>query len=146
MKKLISIITAVLILICFSTASAHADRKTVERIMIGTGIGILGAAIAHGVINHSKPQYSRQQSRYNDHNYTGYKDRHRHKRDKKYCSSEPHRPRGHYETEKTWIEPVYETKWNPGHYNRRGDWINGRYEKFTVQKGYWKKNKVWIWH
>ncbi len=158
MKKLISIITAVLMLICFSTVSAHADRKTVERIMIGTGVAILGAAIFNEINNNSIPQYSKNTTWHNDHKSNRYNDRHRHKRHKRYYASKsnkfskpikqikPIKQKGHWEIEKTWIAPVYETKWNPGHYNRKGDWINSRYEKFTIQKGYWDKNKVWIWH
>jgi hypothetical protein len=148
MQKIISIITTVLILVCFSTVSAHADRKTMEGFMLGTGVAILGAAIVHGINRDSKPQYAQSHSNYspprhNTYKYAEYRPRHKNKHHRKYRH---HRSRGHWEIEKTWIEPVYQTKWNPGHYNRRGDWIDGRYEKFIVTQGSWQQDKVWIWH
>ncbi len=54
--------------------------------------------------------------------------------------------RGHWETRKTWIKPAYETRWNPGHYNRRGYWVEGRYEEFKVADGFWRSDKVWVRH
>jgi len=143
MQKTISIIAAVLILVCFSTVSAHADRKTMEGFMLGTGVAILGAAIIHGINKDSHPQYVSSYSTHNGHNYAKHRYRHKNKHHRKYCH---HRPRGHWEIEKRWIEPVYETKWNPGHYNRRGEWIDGRYEKFIVTRGCWQEDKVWVWH
>ncbi|MCP4763298.1 MAG: hypothetical protein GY870_16105, partial [archaeon] len=55
MQKLISILTAIIILTVVLTTSAHADRKTMERIMLGTGAAMLGAAIFHGVHNNLEP-------------------------------------------------------------------------------------------
>ncbi len=143
MQKTVSIITAVLILVCFSSVSAHADRKTMEGFMLGTGVAILGAAIIHGINKGSQQQYASSYSTHNGHNYAEYRYGHRNKHHRKYRH---HRPSGHWELEKRWIEPVYEAKWNPGHYNRRGEWIDGRYEKFIVAKGCWQENKVWVWH
>ena len=143
MQKTISTITAVLIMVCFSAASAHADRKTMEGFMLGTGVAILGTAIIHGINKNSKPQYTSGYSRHNDHTYAKYNYGKRNKYHRKYRD---HRSRGHWEIEKTWIEPVYETKWNPGHYNRRGSWVEGRHEKFIVTKGCWQEDKVWVWH
>ena len=147
MKKTAATIIAAIILICFSTVPAHADRKTMERILIGTGAAILGTAIFHGIHKELKPQpqytprRSKHKPRYSDYNYAGYRQGYKNRHHRKYRQ---HQPRGHWETEKIWIEPVLETKWNPSHYNRKGDWINGRYEKFIITKGYWGKNKVWV--
>ena len=147
MQKIISIITAVLILVCFSTVSAHADRKTMEGFMLGTGVAILGAAIINGINNHSSPQATNNHSWSNNHrdnhHYARYKPMHKNRHHRKHWKK---RPRGHWEVEKIWIEPVYETKWNPGHYNRRGNWIEGRNEKFIVTQGCWQEDKVWVWH
>ena len=140
MKKIIATTTAVLLLICFSTASAYAGaarRHTIEGFMLGTGVAILGAAIINEINKDSKPQYTQNHSRHGEYCYAGnrygYNNRH-------------HRARGHWEIERIWIDPVYEKKWNPGHYNRRGEWLSGRYEKFLVQDGYWQEEKVWVWH
>ncbi len=143
MQKLISIFTAILILTVISTTSAHADRKTMERIMFGTGAAILGAAIIHGIHNTPEPRYISNRPWNDNQHYDRYRYKHKKKHHKRYSKN---RHRGHWETQKTWIEPVYETRWNPGHYNRRGKWINGRYEKFIVTRGCWQEDKVWVWH
>ncbi len=142
MKKTISITVSVLMLICLSTVSAHADRKTMEGFLIGTGVAILGTAIYQGMKQNSspQPQYSGNHHHDDEYQYAGY----RHGRKHKHFRKHHHRPRGHWEIERIWIEPVYEKKWNPGHYNRHGDWVSGRYERFIVQEGYYKEEKVWV--
>ena len=144
MQKIIAITTAVLLLICFSTVSAHADRKTMEGIMIGTGVAILGAAIINGINQDSRPRYSSSHSRHSRYYYAGHRHDYRNKHHRKYRHH--NRPRGYWEIERIWIEPVYEKKWNPGHYNRRGDWINGRLEKFMIKDGHWQEEKIWVRH
>jgi len=141
MKKTIAITTAIALLICFSTVSAHADRKTMEGFMLGTGVAILTAAIYNGVHRDSKPHYTRHYSRHDGYHHAGYRHGYKNKHHRKFKS---HRPRGHWEVERIWIEPVYEKKWNPGHYNPRGSWVSGRHERFLVGDGYWHEEKVWI--
>lgn len=143
MKKTIATITAVFLVIVLSSVPARADRKTMEGFLIGTGVAILGTAIFNEIHKdkHNSVQY---QTTYNNHKpyyYSKYDHRDRHRPYKKY---KKHRPRGHWEVERVWIEPVYEKKWNPGHYNRRGKWVSGRYERFLVCEGYWKQEKVWV--
>ena len=145
MKKLIAITTATLLIICFSTVSAHAaDRKTMEGFMIGTGVAILGAALLHNANKGPRLKVlTPDQDQHRDRNhYAGYGYGHKRKHHKRYH----HGPRGHWEIEKVWVEPVYETKWNPGHYNRRGEWVEARNEKFLVKDGYYQEEKVWVWH
>jgi hypothetical protein len=138
MKRIIAITTSILVVIFFSTVSAHADRKTVEGFMLGTGVAILGAAIYNGIHRDSPvPQYTKNYSRHDGYRSTGY----RYKHHRKYRSQGP---RGHWELERIWIAPVYEKKWNPGHYNPRGEWISSRYEKFLVQNGFWQEEKIWV--
>lgn len=138
MKKLIAITTAVLLLICFSTVSARADRKTMEGFMLGTGVAILGTAIFHGLNKNSKPQLSRNHGHYDAHISDRYKVRHHRKFNKNRS--------GHWEIDRIWIESSYEKKWNPAHYNRRGEWISARYENFLINDGYWQEEKVWVHH
>jgi len=139
MKNIITITTAIVLLICFSTIPAHADRKTMEGFMLGTGVAILTAAIYNGI--NKPPVYTRHQPDYNRYDPAGYWPGHRKHHHRKYSHN---RPRAHWEVDRIWIEPVYETKYNPGHYNRRGNWVNGRYEKFLIQDGYWQEEKVWV--
>ncbi|MBU1342617.1 MAG: hypothetical protein KKE44_20230, partial [Proteobacteria bacterium] len=143
MKKIIAITTSIFMFVCFSTVSAYAGaarRHTIEGFMLGTGVAILGAAIINGINKDNRPQYTDNRSRNGGHRYTtnryAYKDRHH--------NGYQHRPSGHWEIERVWVEPIYEKKWNPGHYNRRGEWVNGRNEKFLVRDGYWQEEKVWV--
>ncbi|MFA5904487.1 MAG: hypothetical protein WC836_11190 [Desulfobacula sp.] len=140
MKKLIIMMTTLLFLICFSTVPAQADRKTMEGFMLGTGAVILGAAIINGMNNNDSPRYSRHHSPppqvYIDYR-DGYRDRHhgRHHYDM---------PRGHWEIVRVWVEPAYERRWNPAHYNHRGEWVEGRYENFEISDGYYQDQRVWV--
>lgn len=149
MKKTIAAVITVFLALVFSSTPAHADRKTMEGFLLGTGVTILGTAIIKEMQRDNKPVYQEKKPRrdYRDHcayrkGYRhGYKDR-AHRKHRHY---KKHR-RGHWEVERIWIEPVYERKWNPGHYNRRGKWVSGRYEKFLVARGYWKEEKTWVRH
>ena len=142
MKKTITLIPIVLLLICFATASAHAGaarRHTIEGFMLGTGVAILSAAIYNGIHNDASPVYAGHHPM-DDRNYRAAY-RHGKRHHKRYSSF---RPVGHWETIRTWINPVYESKWNPGHYNRRGEWVDGRHENFLISDGYWQEEKVWV--
>lgn len=149
MKRTIAITTAVLLLTAIvSITSAHAGaarRHTIEGFMIGTGVAILGAAIINEL---NKDTGTVEAHAYSRHPRTVYEKpyyhgpRKKHHRGHRYA----HRNRGHWEIEKIWIAPVYEKRWNPGHYNRRGEWVSGRYEKFVVQEGYWTTEKIWVRH
>ena len=136
MKKIIAITTSVLVLTFFSTVSAHADRKTVEGFMLGTGVAILSAAIFNGIHKTSPHQYIQKHSRSDKYRHAGNRYDRRNFRHQG--------PRGYWQIERIWIDPVYEKKWNPAHYNRRGEWVNGRHEKFLVQNGYWQEEKIWV--
>jgi hypothetical protein len=144
MKKIITITTTALFLICFFTVPARADRKTMEGFMLGTGVAILGAAIIHGMNDNDRPQYSRRHSpppqvyiEYRDGHNDGYSGRHhrRHHYD---------RPDGHWEIVRVWVEPVSERRWNPAHYSHRGEWVEGRYENFEITGGYYQDQRVWV--
>lgn len=142
MKKLIAITTSILVLTFFSAVSAHADRKTVEGFILGTGIAVLSAAIYNGV--HKSPSL---QPQHTPTHFLKYEDRHAYRHDKQNTDRRHYRhqgPSGHWEIERVWIAPVYEKKWNPGHYNPRGEWISGRHEKFLIQNGFWQEEKIWV--
>lgn len=142
MKKTIATVTAVCLALIFSSTPAHADRKTMEGFLLGTGITILGTAIISEMNKNSQPAYRTGKR----HEHRAYRAGYKHGYKDRTCKKYRHRKhrRGHWEVERIWIEPVYERKWNPGHYNRRGNWVNGRYEKFLMAEGYWKKERVWV--
>ncbi|MBT3177091.1 MAG: hypothetical protein HOG03_08790 [Desulfobacula sp.] len=142
MKKIIATTTSVLVLTFFSTVSAHADKKTVEGFMLGTGIAILSAAIYNGIQKDSAPQYKQKHSRHDKYSHSGRYEQ-RNNNQKKYYHK---KPRGSWTIEKIWVDPIYEKKWNPAHYNHRGKWVSGRHEKFLVQNGFWQEKKIWVWN
>ncbi len=133
MKKQLAIVTAAFLIIGFTAGISQAGaarRHTIEGFILGTGVAILGTAIVQSmnkpepepvVVNHvyhqEPPRYAKKKKR-----------------------------KGHWETRKTWVEPNYDTRWNPAHYNRRGKWVSGRYEEFKVADGYWRSAKVWVRH
>ncbi|MFH2091121.1 MAG: hypothetical protein ABIJ31_02050 [Pseudomonadota bacterium] len=144
MKKTIATITAVFIAIVFSSVPAHADRKTMEGFLLGTGVAILGTAIIQGMNKDSNtPQHQSSYSHDRKNNHADFEYRGKRRTPARYYSRGPV---GHWEIERIWIEPVYETKWNPGHYNQHGEWVNGRHEQFEIFKGYWQEEKRWVRH
>lgn len=52
----------------------------------------------------------------------------------------------YWETNKTWVEPVYEEIQVPGYYNKRGQWIEGYSQTQVVKEGYWDEKKVWTYY
>ena len=145
MKKFIAIATAAILIICLSSVSASAGsarRHTIEGIMIGTGVAILGAAIINEI--HSDPvvyQGQQHQDRYTRKDRRHGPARHLHP---KYNA---HRgPSGYWKMERIWVAPMYEKRWNPGHYTRSGQWVPGRYESFMIAEGYYQTRKVWVRH
>jgi hypothetical protein len=55
-----------------------------------------------------------------------------------------HPRQGHWELKKEWVPAVYKRVWNPGHYNRHGRWVRGRWVEIIDEPGYWVEKKVWV--
>ncbi len=130
MKKFISLITMIIVLVCFSTVPAQADRKTMEGVMIGLGVAIIGSSIIHSndrnyhrsyPNHHTPPQVYYRDRRYNNHQHQGY-----------------------WSVQRVWIEPSYDRRWNPAHYNQHGQWVEGRYENFETRQGYYQEERIWV--
>ena len=117
------------IILTLTSTSAFAGRRHHERwegIAIGLGAAILGSAI----INNSRDYSEREHER---------------------CTvvvpappSHYSRYEGHWEIRDEWIPPTYKTVWNPGHYNGRGDWVEGAWIRIEDNPGYWKQEKIWV--
>ncbi len=138
MKKSITLTTAAILFLVFSNSLAHAGaarRHTVEGFILGTGVTLLGTAIIQHM-NKTSVVYKNHGSKY----------RHRSARydKKRYGRYDRYGKKGHWETRKIWVPAEYETRWNPGHYNRRGKWVSGRHEEFMTAQGYWQKQRVWV--
>ena len=121
MKKRIAIAALALIVAVTGVATAGpARRHTMEGFVLGAGIALLGTAIIHGMAEPEPVVVHHHPPR--------------------------HEPpgRGHWETRRVWMEPVTETRWNPGHYDRHGRWVQGRYEQVIVSDGYWSTQQIWV--
>jgi hypothetical protein len=132
-KSLFVISIAVFVSISIAVSSAWAgnvQRNRWEGVAIGVGAAILGKVIwdqyqgsRHPeVIVHHAPRYKPKPHKY-----------HR-----------PRKARGHWEIRKEWVEPVYKRLWNPGHYDRKGRWVPGRWIEIEKEPGYWIKKRVWV--
>lgn len=128
-RSLIPIVIVTAITMLITANSAFAGSKHHERwkgIAIGVGVAILGNAIFNQKNNH-------------------------HIREPERCyvtvpapPMHSTRRKGHWKVKDEWIPPTYKTVWNPGHYNRKGDWIGGTWIKIVARPGYWKEKKVWV--
>ena len=130
MKKPISLVTAIVLGLMILVPQAHAGNKQRSRwegVAIGLGAAVLGSALL-GHYNRPKPAPA---PAYVPPPEPTYRYSHR-------------RHRGHWEIRKTWVAPVYERVWNPGHYNRKGRWVKGGYIRIEVEPGYWEKERVWV--
>jgi len=106
----------------------HHDKNNVlEGVVLGAGALILGTAIAQSL---NSPRQTAQIHATHVPTRPGHR--------------KLHKKRGHWETQKIWVAPVYETRWNPAHYNARGRWVQGRHQQFLVAEGFWKKERVWV--
>jgi hypothetical protein len=132
MKKAISLMTAAVLSLMILAPPADAGNKQRSRwegVAIGLGAAVLGSALLG---HHNRPVASAPPA-YTPPPEPAYRHSHR-----------GHRHRGHWEIRKTWMAPVYERVWNPGHYNRKGRWVPGGYIRIEVESGYWQKQKVWV--
>ncbi|QTA93707.1 hypothetical protein [Desulfonema magnum] len=141
MKKMFIAMIAIAVCVCLLTPPAWAGSKQRHRwegVAIGIGAAILGSAI----INNSQRDRSnatipvRKDKVYRDHYAPSpvYD-----------CPKRPRHPhrRGHWEIRKVWVPPTYKKVWNPGHYNRRGKWVRGKWIKIENEPGYWVEDRVW---
>jgi hypothetical protein len=133
MKTLISITTAIVMFVCLSAAPARADRKTTEGFLLGVGAAVLGTAIYQGL--HHSSGYREPQRHHAPPPAYGYKSQCRN--DRRYVRQ----PVIRWEIQRIWVEPVFETRWHPGHHNRKGHWVGGRHEKIKVRDGYWTERR-----
>lgn len=133
MKKMIAMILVTGILLAVSVVPGHAgsrDRHLVEGIIIGTGAVIIGTAIAHEIRGNGGAVVVKERRHYRHRNR--HQNRH-HNWDRRHGR----RGRG----DRVWVEPIHGLRWNPGHYNRRGFWVQGRHEKVIVRDGFWDKRR-----
>ncbi|MEA2082911.1 MAG: hypothetical protein U9O82_01470 [Thermodesulfobacteriota bacterium] len=115
-----------LLLVTFSATSANAgsrERHRWEGAAIGIGSLVLGGILVDRIGRQCTPR--------REHVYV-YLDPPQRLRKK----------RGHWEMRRKWVEPSYERVWNPGHYNRHGKWVYGRWIMIVDKEGYWIEEQV----
>ncbi|MBF0231940.1 MAG: hypothetical protein HQK62_11740 [Desulfamplus sp.] len=144
MKKIMILVVVTVFGIVATSGCVQAGHRRhhsglIEGVIIGAGAALIGASIIAEAREHD--MYDR---------HPGY-DRHERKRNSHYYKKERYR-RDHYNSykggywsvEKVWVEPVYGKRWNPGHYNRRGYWVPGSYDRVIIQDGYWVSKRIWV--
>ncbi|WP_319410022.1 hypothetical protein [uncultured Desulfosarcina sp.] len=128
-KLLISLVIA-LFGIALVSSSALAGSKQSHRwegVAIGIGAAILGHAIyqSHMAVHRPEVVYVEPERIYGD-------------------NHGPEHRCGHWEWQKTWVPPIYERVWNPGHYNRNGRWVSGHWMEVETSDGHWIQDRVWV--
>lgn len=129
-QKVILILMVTVLSTGLVSAVAMAGSKQHHRwegVAIGLGAAMLGHAIYHAVDPGPRPHgvYVRPESEDRPH------------------VRHPHR-RGHWAWQEIWVPPTTQRVWNPGHYNRRGNWVNGDWIEIVTRKGHWSRQRVWI--
>nr|WP_320191040.1 hypothetical protein [uncultured Desulfobacter sp.] len=110
----------------------HHNNDVLKGLVVGAGALILGTAIAQSLNRPNQPVRTHAAPVPPKPHY--------------YTNHHAWKPNGHWAIKKIWVAPVYETRWNPAHYDPRGKWVRGRHQQFLVAEGYWKKEKVWVGH
>lgn len=128
-KKLLIVLVIAVFGMMLASSSALAGSKQRYRwegVAIGLGTALVGHAIYQAHRAGQQPQVVYVEP-----------ERHRYDRGSK------HR-HGHWEWQKTWVPPTHEKVWNPGHYNRKGQWVSGHWIELKTNAGHWAQERVWI--
>ena len=124
LRKRFFIPAVTLIGISLVASTAMAGSKQQHR-WEGVAIGIGAAVLGHAIYQAHRSEASHTEVVY----VTPGPDRPRH--------AGPRRHRGRWEWRKTWMPPVYEQVWNPGHYDRHGIWAPGQWIEVNTTDGDW---------
>ena len=121
-KSLIIILITIVLSLSLIVSSAWAGSKQRHRwegVAIGIGAAVVGSALLH---NYSPPP-PKVVYRYGPHRPLHYyPPRHR-----------GYYNRGHYKGRRGRVSPGKKT-WNPGHYNRKGYWVPGKW--IVIERGH----------
>ncbi|KPJ78259.1 MAG: hypothetical protein AMJ54_04655 [Deltaproteobacteria bacterium SG8_13] len=147
-KPIISVVIGALLLVGIAAAPATAgsrERGRFEGFALGFGAAVLGHALIHqhhpaeryqAPVDRRPPAPERYHHRRDGHRKTpAYRNQPKHRY---------HHRRGHWELKRIWVPPAVKKDWKPGHRNRRGRWIPGRWIEVPVSEGHWKKERVWV--
>jgi len=127
-KRIISIILFASIAIVFVTPASWAGTPAQHRLE-GVAIGIGALILTKAIIDHHRHHEVAAVTPAAHHNR-----KHRARR----------APAGYWKIKKRWVPAIYDKVWNPGHYNRRGRWVPGRWIDIKVEPGHWSKRRIWV--
>ena len=130
-RRITSLVLTLMATVLFASSAlaGSKQRHRWEGVAIGVGAAILGHAIYQNHKAHQQPHVVYVEPQRTDRYNCGY--RHKH-------------PHGHWAWQETWVPPVYERIWNPGHYNRKGHWVPGHWMQLEGAKGHWIRERVWV--
>jgi len=128
-KNIIIILLAVTLSLCLAAPPAWAgnvQRNRWEGVAIGIGASVLGHALFSNYFHRqAAPEVV-----------------YRHPSPRRHKPYYHRKARAYWEIRKEWVPPTYERVWNPGHYNRRGHWVEGRWMEIEKEPGYWIEKRV----
>ncbi|MFC1532058.1 hypothetical protein ACFL7M_01650 [Thermodesulfobacteriota bacterium] len=124
---LISVPILSLMLLVNPVFAGNTQRHRWEGVAIGIGAAILGSTVYHYSKHHSNHRPVTHHGTVRDHSPRRH-----------------HRHWGHWEVRKERVPPTYKRVWNPGHYNRRGEWISGHWIEIMDKPGCWTEKRVWV--
>jgi len=122
-KRLLTLCLVAIISIAFTAPAAWAGSAQKHRLE-GAVMGIGALILTKAIIDHS---------RYVDAVET-----------RPAARPYPYQPAGYWDTQREWIPARYHKVWNPGHYNRRGQWVSGHWMQVEIEPGYWTGKRVWV--
>ena len=126
-KRIISIILFASVAIAFAAPATWAGSPSQHRLE-GAAIGIGALILTKAIIDHHRHEVAAVAPA--SHRYGNHRPR--------------RAPAGYWEIQKKWVPATYNRVWNPGHYNRRGRWIPGRWMNIEVEPGHWSKRRIWV--
>lgn len=122
-KRFLTLFLIAIISIAFTASASWAGSAQKHRLE-GAVIGIGALILTKAIIDHQRDVYAAQTQpiAYEYH----------------------HRPAGYWDTQEEWVPGQYKKVWNPGHYNRRGQWVSGHWMQVEIEPGHWTQRRVWV--
>ncbi|MDM8522236.1 hypothetical protein QUF80_02600 [Desulfococcaceae bacterium HSG8] len=142
MKRIL--ISSIVMVVCLSllappVLAGSKQRHRWQGVAIGVGAAMLGHAIISEHHRNLKAAAQERSPGYPPQRYREYSSPRVYD-----CPPPPPSRRGHWEFRKIWVPAKHKKVWNPGHYNRRGKWVPGKWIRIKDEAGHWVEKRVWV--